>query len=107
MSHSCFVCVPGLFESSFVGDNNNINVFTKILILMNKLRVTVAYRLTLCFPPKRNHNLMIRDRHNMDRCSGLEHTNTFYRGLGPQRIRMQTQDRTHPVPHGIRDHSIP
>ena len=32
MSHSCFVCMPGLFESSFIGDNGNINVFTKILI---------------------------------------------------------------------------
>ena len=92
MSHSCFVHVPGLFESSFIGDNSNINVFTKILILTNKLRVTVAYRLTPCFPPKRNHGLVIRDHCDMDRCLGLEHTNTFYRGLGPQRIRMRTQD---------------
>ena len=78
MSCSCFVRVPGLFESSFVGGNNNINVFTKILILTNKLRVTVANRLTPCFSPKRNHSLMIRDHCNMDCCLGLEHTNTLY-----------------------------
>ena len=32
----------------------------------NKLRVTVAYRLTPYFPPKRNHGLVIRDCCDMD-----------------------------------------
>ena len=32
MSHSCFVHMPGLFESSFTGDNGNINACTKFLI---------------------------------------------------------------------------
>ena len=48
-----FVCGPGLIKFSFVGGNSNNNIFTKILISTNKLRVTVAYRLTPCFPPKR------------------------------------------------------
>ena len=30
------------------------------------------------FPPKRNHNLVIRDHYDMDHSSGLEHANTFY-----------------------------
>ena len=29
MSHCCFVGMPGLFKSSFIDDNNNMNVFTK------------------------------------------------------------------------------
>ena len=79
MSRSCFYAwVCGLIKFSFVGGNSNNNIFTKILISMNKLWVTVAYRLAPCFPPKRNHGLVIRDRCDMDHCSGLEHTNTFY-----------------------------
>ena len=35
-------------------------------------------------PPKRNHSHVIQDHYDMDHSSGLEHTNTFYQGLGPQ-----------------------
>ena len=47
-----FVHGPGLIKFSFVGGKGNRNIFTKFLISMNKLRVTVAYRLTPCFPPQ-------------------------------------------------------
>ena len=66
-----FVRGPGLTKFLFIGGKGNDNIFTKILISTNKLRVTVTYRLTPCFPPKRNHGLVIRDHCDMDRCSGI------------------------------------
>ena len=48
-----FVHGPGLIKFSFIGGNSNSNIFTNFLISTNKLRVTVAYRLSPCFPPKK------------------------------------------------------
>ena len=32
----CFVCILGLFGSSFIGDSHNINVFTEFFKIFNK-----------------------------------------------------------------------
>ena len=62
----------GLFGGSqFMGNNNVFTKFFKKILNRVASNINIDLGGPLVFPPKRNHDHMIRDRYDMDHSSGI------------------------------------